>query len=255
MAGPQEFTDVELLAKHALIPPVVMLKLLRVQLLVRLAQRAPPLVLLLLAVAYPAHGAWLKVVMEDVVWFAKDKELARWAAMSAEEVLDDCATRPKRIRKRLANHARAAARDPTWWSTTRAQAELAGHFRCPDCGHVAATHQGLAVHRVRVHAARRCARYIVPDATCPACLMHFHIRERVISHIHEKNQRCLAYVATLPRLPDDEYQLLEEASLELVRAERRAGRRRGWAALPAICAAGTLVQQMADMKRRKQDVL
>ena len=85
--------------------------------------------------------------------------------------------------------------------------------------------------------------------------MHFHTRERVISHIHEKNQRCLAYVATLPRLPDDEYQLLEEASLELVRAERRAGRRRGWAALPAICAAGPLVQQMADMKRRKQDVL
>ena len=240
-AGPQELTDVQFIAHFALVPPMVLLRMLRVQLAIRMACRSPPIVWAMVAAAGSARQSWWAALEEDIAWFAQWTELRRWRGASVEQVLDDCRRDPKAARKHVRQAAKVSAGAAATWAVTKAQSEITEIFRCSQCSFEAISRQALAVHAARAHQQRRAARFYVDVPHCPACLVHFHTRERVIEHLHHKAHKCLEFVlSTFQPLSAEALEKAEEEALSAVQANRRAGRRRAWASLPCVRAAGPL---------------
>ena len=75
--------------------------------------------------------------------------------------------------------------------------------------------QALAVHKFKKHGIKRQIRYHVGDITaCPACMMQFHTRERLLTHLGSKSPICSQFVIDhFPRLDAELFESLEAQSL------------------------------------------
>ena len=63
-------------------------------------------------------------------------------------------------------------------------------FKCDICGQVELTLKDINTHKFLIHKVKNICELYVDTSTCPVCLVCFHTRERVLSHIRYKSSEC-----------------------------------------------------------------
>lgn len=74
-----------------------------------------------------------------------------------------------------------------------ASSSLIVKWPCYFCGQGFRSKQALSVHACKLHGIQRPIRRYITTTHCCACLLEFHTRERLISHISEKSPVCASY--------------------------------------------------------------
>lgn len=223
--------------------PYVMLVRLRVMLLLRVLVHAPVQLRCLLAAAAQAPRSWMKAIAADLQWLAANThEFEHWIGLALHERAQDAATHPKATRRRLNLVAANAEYSlKSRWATTAALKAIGESFPCRHCDRIFCTRQALAVHTHRAHGFCSDIRRKVDTHHCVACMQLLGSIERVVCHLREKSSRCMAtYIASIPDLEDDAMHHIHGVAADEVRVLAKAGRKRHFAADPAIRLCGPL---------------
>ena len=217
--------------------PFITLVRLRVLLLLRVQAAAPHNLRCALAAAAPARRSWVRTIGVDLQWLATHtSEFAHWVGLSLVQRVNDAAADPKGTRRRVnLVAANAAYSCKMLWATSAVQKAIDLQFPCRHCDMVFTTRQAVAVHNYRVHGMVRDIRRKVNTHFCVACLQLFGSVERVVCHLREKAARCMAtYIASMPDLDDKALEVAVQAAAAEARACVAEGRKRHFAATPAI---------------------
>ena len=181
-----------------------MLVIMRLCLLARILDTAPPQLLMILALTHNAERSWLKTVKADWKWIKDKAELPEFMrTMTWMDLVAFIRTNPKAAKKRFKKLLQdATLRKIVKWATAKSIVQHAQVHQCEVCGACKHDYQALAVHRFSEHGMRVAMHCIVAEEhTCGCCLQHFHDRPRLIAHLHVKSQRCgTFYKAT--RMPN-----------------------------------------------------
>ena len=129
------------------------------------------------------------------------------------------------------------------WARSAVTRELGATARCSTCDAEFPSRQAAAVHEYSAHGTLRDVRQLVRVQACAACMQWFETYERTFNHV-EKSPRCrLVYGATqIPMSTDEQEAVFAEACSE-ARRLREKGKRRHFAAQPAIRTEGPLMHE------------
>ena len=97
---------------------------------------------------------------------------------------------------------------------------------CPLCDKVFGSLQLFATHQLAAHGVRRRVYELVDTPHCLSCMVFFHSRRRVITHLVEKEPVCCAYyLSRIAPLPPDTVAALDAADrVEFLRPIARLAR-------------------------------
>ena len=213
--------DDEVVCTLGVLHPARLLTLLRAQVAVRVATRAPWPVLLLLFAVRDASRSWLRVLADDLAHLAKAPCLAEMADAPLSRWFQFFRSFPVQAKQALVK----AAGSTNWLSTQEIDREIVFTTYCFECGAAAQDRQALSIHLFRSHGVRRWIRAYVEGTTCLICGLMFASRQRLIDHLAEKGQICLHnYVLRYsPLSPDRVQQLDADGRSEFSRRRRLEG--------------------------------
>ena len=127
-------------------------------------------------------------------------------------------------------------------------------FQCHMCPARFASKQALAAHSFQRHNTISPTRALLDVTHCPACLMEFHSRSRVIAHVNEKLKRCRRAIHSWLRpLDADIVAQLDKHEAELARSLSRIGRSRVYADAPACRLEGPLLSAAVEFPTMRVD--
>ena len=143
------------------------------------------------------------------------------------------------------------------WATTASQRALGEVIVCAECGLRCRNRQVLGAHRSQKHGIRRLTRQYVDGTHCPACLLEFHSRDRLIQHLERASLECREFVLTeRPELSEDTVRILDEEAAAHVRKLAHTGKHRVHALLPCVRLRGPLLRipamQLEARRSRKK---
>ena len=181
--------------------------------------------------------SWIREVRSDFEWVVQlsglefPVELMSLRSIAAADKVRRAAVR----RHVVAICQSATANSSHAWASLRGHRNMAEAWICSDCGAQYFSKQALAVHQFNKHGRRRLSRLFVESAHCPACLMWFHDRERLIVHLEEKAPLCKLAVATwCTELSVERLSELDADTRQRSRLLRAEGRGASFALKPAF---------------------
>ena len=222
-------TDRELFTEFDAPVPAVLLARARVLLLVRLLARAPPELLVLLALGECARRSWFAAVRRDVcTLFSLGGVFADWSADKFIDWLTAAAADPSAMRRRVVQaFLTREARQVSVWYPAKSIVTLGEVFSCSACTYIATSKGALATHQFNCHGVVRSVRARILVPYCPACLQHFGTRPRALAHIADRSVRCRQYVHHYMAVEDEQLVLqADELDAALARSYSRIGRTR-----------------------------
>ena len=182
--------------------PAAMIAQARVNLLIRLIQRASTTLLCLLTAAASAERSWVCAAQRDLDVLVTHTTafegkrlgcLADWVA--------DAQQSPRALRRSIAtafaNLAVGRHCCPPKAGSRAPAHDLEGRpvtYPCTDCAREFASPQALASHAAAKHKFMHPVRQRLSTPTCPACLKFFHDRLRLTAHVMRGNANCRQYV-------------------------------------------------------------
>lgn len=146
--------------------------------------------------------SWLYGAIKSIVWMLHDPGIWETFAPHAKQLQKTLrkvkASHMLKVRNmcELHNHAKRQSsilRDMGWKKVEMNEGET--HFvhhvcQCDECTEVFNTEAALAVHQQRKHGRRIAMRRFAVDAACRACERFFHIRPRLLRHLHMGTTDC-----------------------------------------------------------------
>ena len=137
------------------------------------------------------------------------------------------------------------------WTRNVSHDNLSRDWICESCSCSFPTKQLLGTHMWKVHHVRRATRSHVDGTHCPACLLEFHTRDRLLRHLEDKSPICRSYVLEhLPKLEPDVVEQLDLDAIEVPRSLLSQGRKRAWADKPCYRLAGPTRVLLEEDKSR-----
>ena len=208
--------------------PETMVRVLRLNLLVRIAIGPNLLLKAIIFAARHAPKSWIAEVERDFVW------LKNLCAETRSAVLDECATLSDWIRhicafpKMWKKHIKVLCSSP--------QANLANEeaqvpealnicdiFECDTCRYVCTSSQQLRLHAFKAHGIVRTARkYLGCLNACPACFRRYPTRTQALRHM-SGSTKCASYPDLCEEIPPDEVIALDAAETEVLRIKVAGG--------------------------------
>ena len=214
-------TDAEVISATGVLRPQRLVTLMRLQLAIRLAERAQSQLLVLLFWAKGAQRSWIKALESDFALIStapccaelRDASVAQWFRLFRSHPVDA---------KRMVMKAVGQVNEPT---IEEAAALRPCTVHCYECGESQLDRQALAVHLVRAHGIKRPLRAYVIGLDCLVCGVRFVSRQRLVDHLSEKSPVCgLNYRIRYRPLAAEEVERLDvEARSEFSRRRRLDG--------------------------------
>ena len=236
----QNMSDEMLLLQTGAMPPVVLLRMLRVLLFVRMCSNAPNFLLEWIWTSLADSASWASTVgkhLEHLACTSKVFEdcggwsLQQWYTCAHE----NSRSLPKSVVKAY------RALEPRGWVTSKAQEISMRKWPCAECSKIFGSSTALAAHRAKSHNVKNTARNLAFGTQRPSCLVEFHTRYRVVVHLAYRSPVChaIAKIDMEPML-DEEAELLDEKDRPEMRALARTGRGAEFAKVACCQAHGPL---------------
>ena len=236
-ASNSQSSDRHVLAQLQLLTPCNMIRLLRLSLYSRIVQKSTQMMRRVLALGASAAGSWAAAVTDDLMHIARNAANTKYADWSASQWQAMALHNPALFRAAAVEILDVAPLDHIDEVICLPEEALLVALRCPSCDAQFATRQALCAHAFRAHGTRVEARQYVSTTHCTCCLLELWTRQRLLDHLR-RSRPCTEYTMRLPRLADEDVQLLDDASRECIRALTREGRHRNWAATPSVLLCG-----------------
>ena len=208
--------DDEALAALGLPSLEVVLVLARVRLFSRLVRRCNVHVWALLCIGATAQRSWIRALHRDLSALTEVcEEWKPYHGATLSTWWTACAVAPRRFVDRVAaslqrqENSTRESWQPGLSNDPAAAPPCAGRVVCPVCSIARSTHQALQVHMFKQHNIKRALRWFVDTPWCPCCLLYLHTRQRLISHLAEKGDRCRDFVLKLPMVSAEQHEALE----------------------------------------------
>ena len=251
------YSDDHIVYEYKLICPMTLIRLARIQLLLRMLRKAPAF-LLELMMDISAHGTgWPNAVRADLGWLCMsptygdsrhnfhgheikciDMTFVQWCGFLA----CDLKGHAKRIKKWGAT---PAANIVASWATSHALRQIADPVFCETCSAAFDSNQKLHLHMFKKHGIKHPIRRYVTGTHCTICLKEFWNRERVINHLKYKSHYCRnALMIGSPLVSESEAVDLDSAFASAFKSAAGSGARRHHAALPCVQLYGPFVDCM-----------
>ena len=185
----ERISDDEVITRLGVLHPLRLPTLMRSNLAIRIANQAPPQILVLLLFAARASSrSWLRALEADFDHLATSsvlsefvgKPVAAWFAFFREHA----GQAKKVVLKAVCNS--------NWISVVERVHIREFSTYCTLCGEAAVDRQALSVHMCRAHGVRRFVWAYVDGLTCLVCGLMFASHQRLIeNHIAEKSAVCM----------------------------------------------------------------
>ena len=174
---------------HNIPLPLTMVRLLRLNLFIRIACGPNCKSKVLAYAAREGQKSWLRIVMKDFDWIKNVDASAETSSFSSFKVLDEwvpaVVAQPlkwKRIVKDICS--RPAANFATGLSPDPMPVSVDSVFECDTCEYVCSSFQQLRLHEFRVHGRTRISRrFVGPLNSCPSCLRRYPTRTQALHHV------------------------------------------------------------------------
>ena len=202
-------TDLQLLHKHGLPSPEMILRCERLSLFCRVAQKATEELCLALTAAYSNRSetvknrSWLRAVESDLslvaARFEQFKELRNSDVPKlCQRIRDDPLAYKRRFRKVLLFESGDPYFDPTAGGSGKRNARVCDTyvfedegFRCSVCGDVFKDERALNAHNARSHDERSEVLQWIRCSCCQVCGTEFHTISRLVQHLSRRRpNRC-----------------------------------------------------------------
>ena len=123
----------------------------------------------------------------------------------------------------------------------RAERELGHQWSCSECDRGFHCKRGPASHQFKIHGKRSAWRKYLHDTFCPACLVQFHTRERLLQHVAHNRPACGELILrTIDPMSEEQAEYLDSQALILTRSRRKSGRYTEFAEVPCFRMSGPL---------------
>ena len=234
-------------------PPVTMLiRRARLLLFLRICAKRPLELCRSLAFAESASNSWLKLVASDFVWLSECNSESRLPCVALPDWCSFAQCHYRAARRAVLHACRdVKTGNASAWTKNLSHAQLDSKWDCELCDRSFPSKQRLGSHMANDHLCFRASRSYIDTTHCPACMLEFHTRDRLIRHLEDKSPRCRAFVlANLPRLEPAIVAGLDAAATESARSTPMRGRSRVWAEKPCFRLAGPTQMLPEDEKSR-----
>ena len=217
----RKLSDDCILSRLGVLHPQRLLSLLRVQLAIRVAQRAPMQVLALIVASRSAKRSWLNALEADLAHIGHASTLSEMRRTPLANWFGFFRSFPWQAKKIVLRAVVAT----NWISASERDAEVVFTTYCTVCGAACRDMQALSVHTFRSHGVRRAIRALVEGHDCLVCGLRFASRQRIIDHLAEQGRVCAHnYVLRYRPLSPDSLAVLErEGRAEFSRRARLDG--------------------------------
>ena len=183
-------TCLQIVHKHKFVLPALLVRQARMNLLSRVATKAPPQLACLLWAVRDAPRSWWKALVADVQVIAVADAFSCHAVQSVPDAWRLAAASPRRYRAAVAKAIHElAVFEAACRKQPRAMFDSARHI-CPRCDREFPSKKAMSSHAFRAHRVTRQTRCFVQDGVCIACLQDFSSRPRLIAHLEERSARC-----------------------------------------------------------------
>ena len=179
-------TDVEVLRLIACPPATLIVRRARMLLFLRICAKSPIELYRILASAEPAPHSWLCLVSSDFEWLSSCDlpdpvpcvALSDWLAFARSSYKAS-----RRAVLRACDEVKVS--EDASWTRNVSHDNLSRDWICESCSCSFPTKQLLGTHMWKVHHVRRATRSHVDGTHCPACLLEFHTRDRLLRHLED----------------------------------------------------------------------
>jgi hypothetical protein len=230
--------------------PSTILSASRLQLMCRIACKAPPVLLDLVcdcALDPRMTRGWSCQVWKDLRWLALSDKFGDIASGGFKGWLSYAKACPKFFKREVKRFARLRIANIEHGSSGKPAVDNAvPSHACDLCEKSFASFQQLSLHRFKLHGAKNCWRlYVGEDTHCRVCLKLFWNRERLINHIRYRSSICKYNVQFRGfRCSEEEAVLIDQRlSAEYVRLYG-SGKRRHTVQEPVIRLQGPMLPVM-----------
>ena len=237
VAGRQEETDVEVLARAEAPTLRALLRTARLSYFAQLAGEAPPMLIALLQNLAALGDGWVAAILDDL--YIMKLQLPQCAEMPWPK--DDPAAWIELARE-WPTSFKALAKKLTWDSAAVDLAigvappsqrprrdplavapEGTYNYKCNVCGSEHETFQGLQTHRTKKHGFVHMSQQFAYSSICCACLRDYHQRFRLVRHLRE-GHACLEWLAQRAEpLQEETRAALQAEDSKLIRGARVQG--------------------------------
>ena len=220
-------SDAQVIEKYKLMIPSTMVRLLRLNLFIRIASCENAVLKAVVFAARSSTKSWLATVYDDFAW------LKAVCNEAQSKILDGIDTLPelvpairhaplvwKKAMKTLCSHpaANIATDDSDEPSVTLGQL-----FGCDTCTYVCTSPQQLALHAFKAHGVVRTARkFLDASNTCPACHRRYPTRTQALRHMSGAT-KCASYSTVCEEAQQTEVERLDAAETERLQKVAASG--------------------------------
>jgi len=255
--GDPVLSDGDLLFKFDFVHPCVLIRVARLSLFVRIAKKAPDVLVNLVRSTMQIENSWSSSVMFDLKWLSNSTKLSNCVEYDFNQWFDLARNHSKsfiRIIKEFSK-TRFANLDPksgfsikkkknnTCDKDEDGESSALPFFACEQCSYSAPTFQQLALHGFKRHGIKSIWRTYTGGAnTCRVCLKCFSNSECLMNHVKRRSKICRHNsILRGPVCTQAEADELDRNDAAAFRSMAMQGHRRHQVLVPVVQAHGPLL--------------
>ena len=235
---------------------MTIIRLARIQLLIKVLKKSPPFVIDLLEDTSIAQVGWSSAVKTDLAWLCLSPKYGTASCrFDNEDTPVKCCNMSfsqwcRYLSLDLRGHSNSikkwcatpVANIVAAWASTPALNMVAEPTYCDRCSVSFDSKQKLYLHMFKKHQIKHPVRRYVDGTHCTICMKEFWSRERLLNHLKYKSDVCrLSLMTKNPILTEVEAVALDDAECGVNIALAKSGRRRHFVQKPCVQLHGPFV--------------